>query len=593
MEILKRILKQMRPYRRYIALALVALVTSIASQVAIPTQIQRVIDEGIIAGERSVIISAVLIMVGLAATGMLAMYVQTYFAVKLSEYTIADMREAGYRKIQTFSFANLDQLNTGELLVRMTSDLNQIKTAIMMTVLLLLNAPLMLIGAIIAVLITSPHLSVLLIVLLPLTAGFIFWFGKKTRPLYTLVQAGLDRVNTVMQENIAGVRVVKAFVRQAYENKRFGEVNKNYANQNINVAMITVVLFPTMMTLINFATAGVLWFGGNLAITTAAISPGEIVAFVNLLMLIVFPVLMLGIGLPMLYSAIASGERVYELLDTEAAVVDWPEAIDLAPNSVEGRVVFDNVSFDYDGEVEKDAVLRNITFRAMPGQTVAILGATGSGKSSLINLIARLYDMSEGEIRLDGTNIQAYTQASLRKQIGFALQEALLFSGTIRENIRYGKPDATESEIIAAAKAAQAYDFIMEKAGRLDASVEQRGKNFSGGQKQRLAIARALCVQPKILILDDSTSAVDIETETQIQAALTELMANSTVFVVAQRISTVLTADKILVLDQGKLVAEGRHEELLMSSPIYKEIYDSQLGEGAKLDTLGLEVAYV
>ena len=593
MEILKRILKQMRPYRRYIALALVALVTSTATQVAIPTQVQRVIDEGIIAGERSAIISAVLIMVGLAAAGMLAMYVQTYFAVKLSEYTIADMREAGYRKIQTFSFANLDQLNTGELLVRMTNDLNHIKTAIMMTVLLLLNAPLMLIGAIIAVLITSPRLSVLLIVLLPLTAGFIFWFGKKTRPLYTLVQEGLDRVNSVMQENIAGVRVVKAFVRQAYENKRFEEANKNYADQNINVAMITVVLFPTMMTLINFATAGVLWFGGNLAITTAAISPGEIVAFVNLLMLIVYPVLMLGIGLPMLYSAIASGERVYELLDTEAAVVDQPEAIELVPNSAEGRVVFDNVSFDYDGEVEKDAVLRNITFRAMPGQTVAILGATGSGKSSLINLIARLYDVTEGEIRLDGTNIQAYTQASLRKQIGFALQEALLFSGTIRENIRYGKPDATEEEIIAAAKAAQAYEFIMEKAGRLDATVEQRGKNFSGGQKQRMAIARALCVQPKILILDDSTSAVDVETETQIQAALTELMANSTVFVVAQRISTVLTADKILVLDQGKLVAEGRHEELLMNSPIYKEIYDSQLGEGAKLDTSGLEVAYV
>ncbi len=593
MEILKRILKQMRPYRRYIALALVALVTSTATQVAIPTQVQRVIDEGIIAGERSAIISAVLIMVGLAAAGMLAMYVQTYFAVKLSEYTIADMREAGYRKIQTFSFANLDQLNTGELLVRMTNDLNHIKTAIMMTVLLLLNAPLMLIGAIIAILITSPRLSVLLIVLLPLTAGFIFWFGKKTRPLYTLVQEGLDRVNSVMQENIAGVRVVKAFVRQAYENKRFEEANKNYADQNINVAMITVVLFPTMMTLINFATAGVLWFGGNLAITTAAISPGEIVAFVNLLMLIVYPVLMLGIGLPMLYSAIASGERVYELLDTEAAVVDQPEAIELVPNSAEGRVVFDNVSFDYDGEVEKDAVLRNITFRAMPGQTVAILGATGSGKSSLINLIARLYDVTEGEIRLDGTNIQAYTQASLRKQIGFALQEALLFSGTIRENIRYGKPDATEEEIIAAAKAAQAYEFIMEKAGRLDATVEQRGKNFSGGQKQRMAIARALCVQPKILILDDSTSAVDVETETQIQAALTELMANSTVFVVAQRISTVLTADKILVLDQGKLVAEGRHEELLMNSPIYKEIYDSQLGEGAKLDTSGLEVAYV
>lgn len=588
METLKRITRHLRPYRLDLILAVVALVISTGTQVMIPTQVQRVIDEGIIAGDRSAITQAVLIMVGLAVIGMAATYTNAYFAVKLSEYTIADMREEGYRKIQTFSFANLDELNTGELLVRMTSDLNQIKTAIMMTIRMLLNAPLMLIGAIIAILVTSPRLAVLLVVLLPATAGFVFWFGKKTQPLYALVQGRLDKVNTILQENIAGVRVVKAFVREDFENERFGGSNHNYADQNIQVAMITAIMFPTMMTIINFATAGVLWFGGNLAILNPEIvSTGEIVAFVNLLMLTVFPVLMLGMGLPMIYSAIASGDRLFEVLDTEAAIVDRTDAITLGRNSVDGRVAFDDVSFDFDGEVEVDAVLRNITFRAMPGQTVAILGATGSGKSSLINLIARLYDVTEGEIRLDGTNIQAFTQASLRQQIGFALQEAILFSGTIRENIGYGKPNATEEEIIAAAKAAQAYDFIMEKEGGFDGKVEQRGKNFSGGQKQRLAIARALCVKPKILILDDSTSAVDIETETKIQAALAELMANSTVFVVAQRISTVLTADKILVLDHGNLVAEGKHGELLESSPIYKEIFDSQLGEGVREVTHG------
>lgn len=581
----------MRPYRLDVVLAIVALAVSTATQVMIPTQVQRVIDDGIIADDRSAIIQAVLIMVGLAAIGMIATYANAFYAVKVSEYTIADMREAGYRKIQTFSFANLDELNTGELLVRMTSDLNQIKTAIMMTIRMLLNAPLMLTGAIIAILVTSPRLAILLVILLPATAGFVFWFGKKTQPLYSLVQGRLDRVNTILQENIAGVRVVKAFVREDFENDRFGVSNKNYADQNIEVAMITAIMFPTMMTIINFATAGVLWFGGNLAILNPeVVSTGEIVAFVNLLMLTVFPVLMLGMGLPMIYSAIASGERLFEVLDTEAAIVDRPDAITLGRNSVDGRVAFDNVSFDYDGEIEEDAVLRNITFRAMPGQTVAILGATGSGKSSLINLIARLYEVTDGEIRIDGTNIQAFTQASLRQQIGFALQEAILFSGTIRENIGYGKPDATEEEIIAAAKAAQAYDFIMEKEGGLDATVEQRGKNFSGGQKQRLAIARALCVKPKILILDDSTSAVDIETETEIQAALADLMQNSTVFVVAQRISTVLTADKILVLDHGNLVAEGKHAELLESSPIYKEIFDSQLGEGVQLAKMDAEV---
>lgn len=592
MEILRRIIQQIRPYRNDILLALLAMVIGTASEVMIPAQVQRVIDDGILANDTAAIWRASLIMVGLAAIGMAATYINAYYAVKVSEYTIADMREKGYRKIQTFSFANLDQLNTGELLVRMTSDLNQIKTAIMMSVRMLLRAPFMLVGAVIAVVFTSPRLSLLLLIILPVTAGFVYWFGKKTQPLYAIVQGRLDRVNTILQENIAGVRVVKAFVREDFENERFGGANNEYTNQNINVAMITAIMFPTMMTIINLATAAVLWFGGSVAIQTDLVTTGEIVAFVNLLMLTVFPVLMLGFGLPMIYSAMASGERVFEVLDTDAAIVDKPGAIELEPNSVDGRVAFDNVSFDFDGEVEEDAVLHNISFRAMPGETVAILGATGSGKSSLINLIPRLYEVTEGEIRLDGTNIQAFTQSSLRKQIGFALQEAILFSGTIRENIGYGKPDATEEEIIAAAKAAQAWDFIQTKEGGLDAKVEQRGKNFSGGQKQRLAIARALCVKPKILILDDSTSAVDIETETKIQAALDELMKHSTVFVVAQRISTVLTADKILVLDHGYLVAEGKHEELLHSSDIYKEIYDSQLGEGAKLDAIETEVAH-
>jgi len=447
----------MRPYRLDLVLAVLALVISTGTQVMIPAQIQRMIDFGIVAEDTDVIWSASIFMIGLALIGMTATYVNAYFAVKVSEYTIADMREDGYRKIQSFSFANLDDLNTGELLVRMTSDLNQIKTAIMMTIRMLLNAPLMLIGAVVAVVVTSPRLSLLLLIILPVTAGFVYWFGRKTQPLYSLVQGRLDRVNTVMQENIAGVRVVKAFVRADYENKRFGEASTNYANENINVALITAVMFPTMMTIINFATAGVLWFGGNLAITNPTlVSTGQIVAFLNLLMLTVFPVLMLGMGLPMIYSAIASGERIYEVIDTDPAIVDQHGATQLAPNSVDGRVAFDNVSFDFDGEVEQDAVLRNITFRAMPGETVAILGATGSGKSSLINLIARLYEVTEGEIRLDGTNIQAFTQASLRQQIGFALQEAILFSGTIRENISYGRPDATEEEIIAAAKAAQA-----------------------------------------------------------------------------------------------------------------------------------------
>ncbi|MEM8861294.1 MAG: ABC transporter permease, partial [Chloroflexota bacterium] len=321
MEILRRIIQQIRPYRTDISLALLAMVIGTASEVMIPAQVERVIDDGILANDTSVIWRASLVMVGLAMIGMVATYINAYYAVKVSEFTTADMREKGYRKIQTFSFANLDQLNTGELLVRMTSDLNQIKTAIMMSIRMLLRAPFMLIGAVIAVVFTSPRLSLLLLIILPATAGFVYWFGKKTQPLYAIVQGRLDRVNTILQENIAGVRVVKAFVREDLENNRFGTANNEYTNQNINVALITAVMFPTMLTIINLATAAVLWFGGSVAIQTDLVTTGEIVAFVNLLMLTVFPVLMLGFGLPMIYSAMASGERVFEVLDTDAAIV--------------------------------------------------------------------------------------------------------------------------------------------------------------------------------------------------------------------------------------------------------------------------------
>ena len=583
METLKRLIGMLKDYRRDVVFAFMALVVGTAAEVLIPTQIQRIIDDGIAMNDNSVIIQASLIMIGFALIGMVATYVNAYYGVRMSEGFVADLREMTYHKVQTFSFSNLDKLQTGELLVRLTSDLNAIKMAILMTMRMLLRAPFLLVGAMIVLLVTSPRMSVLLLVILPVTSLFVYWYGAKTQPLYKRVQARLDRVNTILQENIAGARVVKAFVRADYENKRFGEANSAYAGQQIEVNMITAIMFPTMMTIINLATAAVLWFGGTLAITTDVVSTGEIVAFVNLLMLIIFPVLMLGMGMPMVYSAIASSDRIFEVLDTEADVVDQPDAITLKREEVKGHIVFNDVSFDYDGEVEKDAVLKHISFEAHPGETVAILGATGSGKSSLINLIARLYDVTEGEILLDGRNIKDLTQASLRQQIGFALQEAILFSGSIRDNIRYGRQDATEEEVVAAAKAAQAHLFITEKEGGYDAKVEQRGQNFSGGQKQRLAIARALCVKPTILILDDSTSAVDVETETLIQDALAGLMQESTVFIVAQRISTVLTADKILVLDHGRVAASGTHEELLVSSPIYKEIYDSQLGEGVQV----------
>lgn len=579
MNVLKRLWPWLKPYRGQVGLSFVALTAVTIAELFIPLQIQRIIDDGIAAGNNQVIIVSTLIMVGLSIVSMVAMFGNAYFAVIVSEKFAADIRDKTFRNIQTFSFANLDTLQTGDLLVRLTSDVNAIKLAIVMIIRMFFRAPLMLIGALIILVITSPTLSLLMLVLLPVTAGLIIWYSRRTEPLYAQVQERLDRVNTILQENIAGVRVVKAFVRADREKIRFGEANKAYTEKNIEVNLLVAVLFPTMLTLLNLGTAAILWFGGLLSVNQGTLTTGEIIAFVNYLGMTVFPILMLAIILPMVYAAQASAGRILEVIDTEPTINEGARAGDI-PAAFRGEVTFDDVWFGYENEASEDEVLKGITFTAAPGQTVAILGATGSGKSSLINLIPRLYDPTRGRVLLDGHDVRSLPLKTLRSQIGFALQEALLFSGTIRENIKFGRPEATDEEVIAAARAAQAWEFIQEKEGGLDARVEQRGKNFSGGQKQRLAIARALCVRPAVLILDDSTSAVDIETETQIQAALAREMASATTFVVAQRISTVLDADKILVLFRGEIAAEGVHAELLENSPIYREIFDSQLGEG-------------
>jgi ATP-binding cassette subfamily B protein len=334
---------------------------------------------------------------------------------------------------------------------------------------------------------------------------------------------------------------------------------------------------PTMILLIDLAIVALLWFGGNMVLV-GTLTTGEIVAFSNYLMMSMFPILILSMILPQYFAATASIDRVAEILETEPTLV-YPEVS--AHQISAGQITFENVSLDYDGEDgEHEPVLQNISFIAQPGQMVAILGATGSGKTSLVNLIPRLYDVTEGRVLIDGVDVREYTQAALRRNIAMALQNAILFSGTVADNIRFGRPEATDEEVIAAAKAAQAHDFIMAKEDGYRSAVGQRGANFSGGQKQRLAIARALCIEPKVLILDDSTSAVDVETEVEIQIALKTLLKGRTSIVVAQRISTVLKADKILVLEEGRIAAEGTHSELIESSPIYQAIYHSQLGDG-------------
>jgi ATP-binding cassette subfamily B protein len=431
---------------------------------------------------------------------------------------------------------------------------------------------------------TSPRLALMFVVLVPLIGAILGWVVNKAYPMFGDVQERLDDLNTVMQENLAGVRVVKAFVRGAYEIARFGRVNDELMAITVRAARVVALSGPAITTAIHFGVVAAVYFGG-VRVVAGTLRIGQVIAFVYYLTRTSWALMFVSTLSMRVARAQASAERIQEVLDSAPYVQNRLGAREsFAP---EGRVAFIDVTFGYAGD-GNEPVLRNISFEATPGQTVAVLGATGSGKTTLVHLIPRFYDVSGGAVTLDGVDVRDLDKAALRQHIGVALQEPVLFSGTIRENIRYGRPDATEEEVVAAAKAAQADEFIVALPDGYDSVLGQRGVNVSGGQKQRLAIARALLVKPKVLILDDSTSSVDVETEAKIQEALEELINRrdglagrlNTTFVIAQRISTVLNADKILVLDEGRIAAEGTHEELIASSTIYREIYDSQLGNG-------------
>ncbi len=581
MKSLFRLLKYMRPYRWEAIAALLLLVGVVAADLAIPRLTQRVIDEGIRNQNLPLILNTALLMFGVAVIEALISVGNVVLSVRVGLKTGADIRSAFVRKVQSLSFGNLDRLQTGQLIVRATSDITQVQMIMMMGLRILTRAPLWAAGALVMLMLTARQLAWLWLAMLPFIFGIVVWFLVKARPLFLIVQEKLDKLNTVMQENLAGVRLVKAFVRAEHENQRFARVNDDLMEQTIKVFNFVVILMPLMMAIVNLATAGVIWFGGNLAIV-GEMSVGQIVASVNYMIFALFPLMMLIAMIAPLSAAEASAGRILEVLDTEPDVL--PPAAPQCPATSAGRVVFEDVCFSYNQGCT-DAVLNDVQLVAEPGETVAILGATGAGKSSLIHLIPRFYDVSGGRVLIDGVDVRDWALPDLRAQVGIALQEAVLFSGTVRDNIAYGRPEATDADVYAAAQAAQAHDFIMAMPDGYATHIGQRGVNLSGGQKQRIAIARALCVRPRVLILDDSTSAVDSETETRLQDALdallrTQLAHRSTVFVVAQRISTVLNADKIVVLDGGRIAAVGKHADLLTSSPIYREIYESQLGNG-------------
>jgi len=574
-----RILSFVKPYWRTSVLAALMLVASVLADLTIPTLIQRIIDLGIVPKDMSMITVTAALMVGVAFFEAAASIGNTFLAVRVAQNFAADVRSATFHRIQSFSFGNLDRFQTGQLIVRLTSDVNAVQMMVMMGLRMFIRAPIMVVGSITLMFVLNAELARIVLILLPITFVLAGVFVVKAQPMFLEVQRRLDRLNTVLQENLAGVRVVKAFVRTEREAKRFDEANTDLTKQSMKVLTIFAVLFPSMQMIINASILGVVWFGG-LEVVAGSFTIGEILAFTNYLLTSIMPLLFLAMMASQLSAANASAQRIYEVLDSEPQVQDRPDAKRMP--EVRGRVVFDGVCFSYGSDCS-EPVLQDINLVAEPGQTVAVLGATGSGKSTLIDLIPRFYDVTSGRLTIDGIDVRDVTLDSLRSHIGVALQEAILFSGTIRDNIKYGRPDASEEEVVAAAKAAEAHDFIMGFPKGYDNDVGERGVGLSGGQKQRISIARALLIRPKILILDDSTSSVDVETEAKIQEALDRIMVDRTCFIIAQRISTVLRADKIVVLDKGRIASEGTHEELMRSSPIYREIYDSQLGGGVRL----------
>ncbi len=598
MKHIRKILPFVKPYWKRAVVSLILLTLVVFMDLAIPRLIQRIIDQGISTRNVQVVINTTVLMLVISL-------VQTYFAIEnnvfsiqVGEGTARDLREALFLKIQSFSFGNLDHLNTGQLIVRLSSDTSVLQRLVQVSLRIGTRAPLLMIGSLILMFNTDSRLALMMMPLLLATVLVLFFFISKMGNIFSIVQKRLDWLNTVLQENIAGVRVVKAFVREDRERERFAEANEEYTQNSIRVMEFMSTLPPAMSVFVNIGIVLVIWAGGLQAIR-GQVTVGQIVAFINYLQTTLGPLVIMVMLANVVAMGTASAERVVEVLETVPEVQDDAQPLPL-PERGEVEVVFENVGFHYNNGAG-EPVLKGINLTAKPGQTVAILGATGAGKSSLVNLIPRFYDPVEGRVLLNGVDSRKVRQDALLAQIGIVPQETVLFSGTVRDNIRYGKPDADEAEVIAAAKAAQAHEFITALPDGYDTHIEERGTNLSGGQKQRVAIARALLTQPAILILDDSTSSVDVETESKIQTALKEWMKTSTSpstgftsthstnagrtsFVVAQRISTVLNADKIVVIDEGSIVAEGTHNELIHSSPIYQEIYASQLGNGFKLE---------
>jgi ATP-binding cassette subfamily B protein len=612
MKDLGRAMRYLGRYRRTTILAYISLLISIGAQLVVPQLVQNVIDavtQGLVAQQAQLLpaeaqtaiasrmaMSAeqlrtvaanpeapiywalIFILIFSIARGLFA-FAQSFMGQKVSQDLAFEFRNELFAKIQRLSFSYHDRNRTGQLMIRATDDVEKVRIFIGQGLLMTVQALVLLVGSLTILMWTNWSLTLAILPVLPIALVMFMIFGSVAQPLFVAVQRKLSALNDILQENLAGVKVVKAFRREEEEFKRFDKSAEDFMNEQIRVSKIFSFLFPVIFLIANLGQAAVLYFGG-VQIIGGTLTIGEWQKFSLYLIYVFFPIGQLGFIISQMSQASASASRIFEIIDAQNDVTDKPDAISLP--AVQGSVRFEDVTFRYFSSTEP--VLKGVSLEARPGETVALLGSTGSGKTTIINLIPRFYDVSEGRVTVDGHDVRDITLESLRRQIGIVLQETNLFTGTIRDNIAFGRPDASDEEIITAAQSAAAHDFIMSFPDGYQTAVGERGTTLSGGQKQRLAIARALLTDPRILILDDSTSSVDVGTEMLIQKALDRLMAGRTSFVIAQRISTVLNADQILVLDKGEIAAQGTHAELMENSPIYAEIYRSQLVEDADVE---------
>ena len=573
---MKKVLEFLKPYKKLAIWAPILMLIEVGAELAMPKIMTYLIDKGVGTGNTELITKIGVMMLVIAVAGIIGGIGCLICSAIVSQKTGTDLRKAAFEKIQEFSFHNIDTFSAPSLITRLTNDITQIQLVIMMCLRMMVRSPLLCVGSIIMAFSINAKIAAMFIGVVLLLATAVFLILRTAMPKFKMVQEKLDKVNTVMRECLAGIRVVKAFVRNDYEMEKFSDVNIDYKNTTVSAFKIMMLMMPTMMILVNGTIIAILWFGGMQAYA-GIMNVEEIMACITYLMQMMMATMMLAMNFMFISRAKVSADRVIEILDAEVDITDPGEP--KMPAAAKGRVEYKNVAFRYKMG-SGDAVLENITFTAEPGETIGILGETGSGKSTLVNLLPRLYDVSEGQILVDGIDVRDYKIRDLRQRVAVVLQETILFSGTIRDNIRWGKPDATEEEIIVAAKAAQAHDFIMELPKQYDTELGQRGVNVSGGQKQRISIARALIQNPSIIIFDDSTSAVDSLTEKNIRQGMKESHNDCTKFIIAQRISSVRHADKILVLSGGKIVAQGDHKYLMETSVDYQEILSSQMKKG-------------